>query len=180
MYVKNLDKKLLHLCLAFFCVTDKATRKHPATQRETNWNQARTWKGTAPAWGCTCLPSALGVLHSLRNCCSSRADQPLTCFYDRHARIQSRFWLTTTHTQCLTSYDQDLRTLQLSCIGTVGFPWENSVSAIWNKLLPGEIQFYHPTTYKWLMLICNSLLAMKYHFCPMFSRVILSWQNISF
>lgn len=121
MYVKNLDKKLLHLCLAFFCVTDKATRKHPATQRETNWNQARTWKGTAPAWGCTCLPSALGGLHSLRNCCISRVDQPLTCFYDRHASIQSRFWLTTTHTQCLTSYDQDLRTLQLSCIGTVGF-----------------------------------------------------------
>lgn len=177
MCVKNLEQKLLHLCLAFFCVTDKATRKHPATQRETNWNQARTWKETAPAWGCTCLPSALGGLHSLRNCCISRVDQPLICFYDRHARIQSRFWLTTTHTQCLTSYDQDLAALLHRNCWFLSFV---SVSAIWNKLLPGEIQFYHPTTYKWLMLICNSLLAMKYHFCPMFSRVILSWQNISF
>lgn len=149
MCVKNLDKKLL--CLV--CNREGSQKnilqlreKQTKTRQELKWEQHP--HEAVPA------SLLLSVLYTdLKTSAVLKQTSSLACL---HARIEGRFWLTTVQTQCMAS--------QITCMEAAHFSCEKCFWAVWNES-PGGIHSHYPTTCKRLILISNSFLAEKYHFC---------------
>lgn len=140
MCIKNLDKKLLLLCLPFFCVTEKTTKTLPCHQ-ERNWNQARTQMGAAPQEAAHASLRPSGLYTDLETAAVPEQTCTLTGLHDRCARIQGRFWLTTMQTSCPISWPGLAALLHGSCWSLLG---EQCLWVTCNELPPGEINSHHP------------------------------------
>lgn len=149
MCVKNLDKRLL--CLV--CNREGSQKnilqlreKQTKTRQELKWEQHP--HEAVPA------SLLLSVLYTdLKTSAVLKQTSPLACL---HARIEGRFWLTTVQIQCTAS--------KITCMEAAHFSCEKCFWAVWNES-PGGIHSHYPTTCKRLILISNSFLAEKYHFC---------------
>lgn len=174
MCVKNLDKRLLLLCLAFFCVTEKTT-KNTILQPRNKLKPGKNPNGKSTAGGCPCLSSAFRGLH-LETAAVPEQTRTLTGLHDRWVRIQGKFWLTTMQTWCPISWPGPCSSAAWELLVFAGRTVCLShleLIASWRK------SFYHPTPSN--IQVSNTclkfFLAKKYHCCPMFSGMILCWRK---